>query len=251
MVCALLHDIGDTLGPYNHADIAAAIVQPFVSEENHWIVEHHAIFQGYYYFHFLGLDRDMREKFRGHPHFEKTEEFCRLFDQVAFDPNFRSMPLAAFEPMLRKLFPGLANRSISPKRRDSGWTATRHSELDRDRKEGGERLVARLDRPPEGSHRESPAPDRANMLAPDRAGAAGAAAKLHAIDAGGTPQMRRAGGDVVEADRKGADRAGVETRFFGAGVARGSALPPAAKPRAPRQSRAPRDTSARGRRPDE
>ena len=69
VVCALLHDIGDTLGPYNHADIAATIVQPFVSEANHWMVEHHAIFQGYYFFHFLGLDRDMRDKFRGHPHF--------------------------------------------------------------------------------------------------------------------------------------------------------------------------------------
>jgi predicted HD phosphohydrolase len=104
VVCALLHDIGDTLGPSNHADIAAAIVQPFVSEENHWIIQHHGIFQGYYFFHFLGLDRDMREEFRGHPYFEKTEEFCRLFDQVAFDPNFRSMPLEAFEPMIRRVF---------------------------------------------------------------------------------------------------------------------------------------------------
>jgi predicted HD phosphohydrolase len=104
VACALLHDIGDTLGPHNHADIAAVIVQPFVSEENHWIVKHHGIFQGYYFFHHLGLDRDLREKFRGHPHFEKTEEFCRVFDQLAFDPGFKSMPLAAFEPMLRKVF---------------------------------------------------------------------------------------------------------------------------------------------------
>ena len=104
VVCALLHDIGDTLGPSNHADIAAAIVQPYVSEENHWIVQHHGIFQGYYFFHFLGLDRDLRDKFRGHPYFEKTEEFCRLFDQVAFDPDFRSMPLEAFEPMIRRVF---------------------------------------------------------------------------------------------------------------------------------------------------
>ena len=104
VVCALLHDIGDTLGPYNHADVAATIVQPFVSEANQWLVQHHAIFQGYYFFHHLGLDRDMREKFRGHPYFERTEEFCRVFDQVALDPNFRSMPLEAFEPMLQKLF---------------------------------------------------------------------------------------------------------------------------------------------------
>lgn len=104
VVCALLHDIGDTLGSYNHADLAATIVQPFVSAENHWMVAHHAIFQGYYFFHFLGLDRNMREEFRGHPHFEKTEEFCRLFDQTAFDPDFKSMPLEAFEPMMRRVF---------------------------------------------------------------------------------------------------------------------------------------------------
>ena len=104
VACALLHDIGDTLGPYNHADVAAVIVQPYVAEENHWMVEHHGIFQGYYFFHHLGLDRDMREKFRGHPHFGKTEEFCRLFDEVAFDPNFKSMPLEAFEPMLQRVF---------------------------------------------------------------------------------------------------------------------------------------------------
>jgi predicted HD phosphohydrolase len=104
VICALLHDIGDTLGTYNHPDIAAAIVRPFVSVENHWMVEHHGIFQGYYFFHFLGYDRDLREQFRGHPHFERTEEFCRLFDQVAFDTNFQSMPLEAFEPMLRRVF---------------------------------------------------------------------------------------------------------------------------------------------------
>jgi predicted HD phosphohydrolase len=104
VVCALLHDIGDWLGPRNHPDIAAAIVQPFVSEDNHWMVKHHGIFQGYYFFQFLGFDRDMREQFRGHPNFERTEEFCRLFDQVAFDSNFKSMPLEAFEPMLQRVF---------------------------------------------------------------------------------------------------------------------------------------------------
>ena len=104
VVCALLHDIGDTLGPRNHADVAGVIVEPFVSERNHWIVAKHGIFQGYYFFHYLGLDRDMREQFRDHPHFEATEEFCRLFDQSAFDPNFKSMPLEAFEPMVRRVF---------------------------------------------------------------------------------------------------------------------------------------------------
>ncbi|MDB5429271.1 MAG: phosphohydrolase [Caulobacter sp.] len=103
VVCALLHDIGDTLGPRNHADVAAAIVQPFVSEANHWMVANHAIFQGYYFFHHLGLDRDMRDQYRGHPHFEYTAQFCHLYDQVAFDPAYESMPLEAFEPMLDRV----------------------------------------------------------------------------------------------------------------------------------------------------
>ena len=77
VVCALLHDMGDILGPRNHADVAAAILKPFVSEQNHWMVEKHAIFQGYYFFHHLGLDRNMREEFRDHPWYAVTEEFCR------------------------------------------------------------------------------------------------------------------------------------------------------------------------------
>jgi len=101
---ALIHDIGDTLGAYNHPDIGAAILKPFVSEELHWITAHHGIFQGYYFFHHLGMDRDMRENFRGHAHFEACAEFCEKYDQAAFDPDFDSAPLSFFEPMVMKLF---------------------------------------------------------------------------------------------------------------------------------------------------
>ena len=54
VVCALLHDIGDTLGSYNHPDIAAAILKPFVSAENLWMVEKHGIFPGLLLFSSLG-----------------------------------------------------------------------------------------------------------------------------------------------------------------------------------------------------
>lgn len=103
VVAALLHDIGDTLGSFNHPDVAAAIVKPFVSEEIHWIVEQHGIFQGYYYFHHLGLDRDLRERYRGHPHFEACAEFCEKYDQAAFDPGYDSAPLSFFEPMVMRV----------------------------------------------------------------------------------------------------------------------------------------------------
>ena len=101
--CALIHDIGDVLGPLNHADIAAAALKPFVSDANHWMVEKHGIFQGYYFFHHLGLDPDMREQFRGHEWFDYTAEFCQEYDQPAFDPGYDTLPLEHFEPLVRQV----------------------------------------------------------------------------------------------------------------------------------------------------
>ena len=103
VVAALLHDIGDTLGSYNHPDIAAAILKPFVSDKLHWMVEHHGIFQGYYFFHYLGMDRDMRDNFRGHEHYEDTARFCEQYDQSAFDAAYDTAPLEFFEPMVRRI----------------------------------------------------------------------------------------------------------------------------------------------------
>jgi len=104
IVCALLHDIGDTLGTFNHPEIGAAILKPFVSEENHWMVDKHGIFQGYYFFHHIGMDRNMREQFRGHPNFLRTAEFCEKYDGPAFDVKAEYFPLEAFEPAMRRVF---------------------------------------------------------------------------------------------------------------------------------------------------
>jgi len=103
VVCALLHDIGDTLGSLNHADIATAILKPFVSEQNLFMVEKHGVFQGYYFFEYLGLDKNMREQFRDHPWFSHTAEFCEAYDQNSFDPSYETMTLADFEPMVRRV----------------------------------------------------------------------------------------------------------------------------------------------------
>ncbi|MEJ5992188.1 HD domain-containing protein [Ramlibacter sp. PS3R-8] len=103
VVCALLHDIGDTLGSFNHPDIAAAILKPFVSEENLWMVQHHGIFQGHYFFHHLGLDRNMRDRFKSHPHYDRTEEFCALYDNPAFDATAETLPIEEFMPMLQRV----------------------------------------------------------------------------------------------------------------------------------------------------
>ena len=104
VVCALLHDIGDTLACANHAQLAATVLQPFVSEKNHWIVEHHGIFQGYYFFHHLGLDRNLRDRFREHPYWKDCAEFCEKYDQNSFDPDYETLPLEHFKPLVHRVF---------------------------------------------------------------------------------------------------------------------------------------------------
>ncbi|MGI8491175.1 MAG: HD domain-containing protein [Acidimicrobiales bacterium] len=103
VLCALLHDIGDTLAPFNHPAIASAILKPFVSEANHWMVDKHGIFQGYYFWHHIGGDRNERDKYRDSPYFDYTAEFCAKYDEVAFDSDYRSEPLEHFEPLVRSL----------------------------------------------------------------------------------------------------------------------------------------------------
>ncbi len=104
VVVALLHDMGDMVAPENHSAFAAAVLRPYVSEDNHWLVLNHGLFQGYYYFHHFDHDRDARDRCRGHPMFERTAEFCEKWDQTSFDPDYDTMPLEAFEPMVRRLF---------------------------------------------------------------------------------------------------------------------------------------------------
>ena len=72
-----------------------------MSRANHWLVKHHGIFQGYYFWHHIGLDRDARERYRDSEYFEYAEEFCAKYDQVAFDADYKSEPLEHFEPLVR------------------------------------------------------------------------------------------------------------------------------------------------------
>ena len=104
IVAALLHDIGDELAPLNHSEYAAAVLKPYVSEKTRWIVEKHGEFQMYYYAHHLGGNRNQREKYKGHKYYQDTLDFCEKWDQKSFDPNFKSLTLKSFEPLIKKIF---------------------------------------------------------------------------------------------------------------------------------------------------
>jgi predicted HD phosphohydrolase len=104
VVAALLHDIGDSLAPHNHADIAADILRPYVAGHTHWMIKHHGIFQGYYFFDKVGRDRNMRDRYRDHPAYDMTVRFTGDYDQMAFDPGYETRPMEHFAPMVRRLF---------------------------------------------------------------------------------------------------------------------------------------------------
>ena len=104
IVCALLHDIGDVIAPANHSQAAAALLRPFVSDKNYWIVLNHGLFQGYYWMHHYDQDRNARDSLKNHPYYQACVDFCADWDQPSFDPDYESLPLADFIPLIETLF---------------------------------------------------------------------------------------------------------------------------------------------------
>ena len=104
VVSTLLHDMGDDLAPLNHAEYAAAVLKPYVSEKTYWILLKHGEFQAYYYAHHFGKDRNKRDQYKGHKYYDDSVKFCENWDQSSFDPNYKSLSLKDFEPLIQKIF---------------------------------------------------------------------------------------------------------------------------------------------------
>ena len=105
VVCALLHDVGELITPISHGEVAGALLRPFISPRSHWILEHHEIFQAAHYARGAAQReaRDAREAFRDHEHFAACERFCARYDEVSFDPDYDTLPLEVFEPMVLRV----------------------------------------------------------------------------------------------------------------------------------------------------
>ena len=104
IVAALLHDIGDEIAPLNHSELAASVLKPFVSEKTRWIVEKHGLFQVYHYNHHYGKDRNLRDDYKGHDFYKDAINFVDKWDQASFDPNYNTMELKEFIPLVGKIF---------------------------------------------------------------------------------------------------------------------------------------------------
>jgi len=104
VVLALLHDIAQNLAPTTHAEVAAAMLKQFLSDDYLWLLQYHTIFQRYHRFNHPTSDRHGREKLRGHPAFELTAYFCEKYDQNAMEPGYDTLPIEAFEPLVYRFF---------------------------------------------------------------------------------------------------------------------------------------------------
>ena len=104
IVVALFHDIGFITCPDMHGEFAATFLGSYISDANHWMLMRHAIFQQVHIQGYPGLERDARERWRGHPHFEWTAEFVAKYDQNAIQPDYDTAPIEQFVPMVQRIF---------------------------------------------------------------------------------------------------------------------------------------------------
>jgi len=100
---ALCHDIGKAISVPNHASISAEIIKPYVDDDVYQAILHHQDFQGRHYYHHFGGDRNMREVHSDASWFALCEQIVDDWDQMAFDPERETLPLAHFEPLVRRV----------------------------------------------------------------------------------------------------------------------------------------------------
>jgi len=104
VVASLFHDVGKMISNANHPAIAAEMIRPWVSDAAYWVVKVHQDFEGMHYYARMGLDPMVRRKYADHPHYELAERFADEWDQNAFDPDYPTLPLEHFEPMVHEVF---------------------------------------------------------------------------------------------------------------------------------------------------
>jgi predicted HD phosphohydrolase len=104
VLCALCHDMGKVISIANHGEIAASILKKVVSPEAYQVVRTHQDFQGRHYYEHFGQPSNLRDQYRAEPWFALAEQFTDEWDQAAFDPKYKVLPLAEFEPLVQQFF---------------------------------------------------------------------------------------------------------------------------------------------------
>jgi predicted HD phosphohydrolase len=133
VVLALFHDLPEAFSENHHGFVAAQMLAPWLSERRAWLLTRHVEFQAYHFANHPTRDPNERDRWKGHPYFDETAEFCALYDQNSFDPGYPSLPLEHFEPIVRRFFSGPAPRIAAPpglSAPDTQTTTTKSDESD-------------------------------------------------------------------------------------------------------------------------
>jgi predicted HD phosphohydrolase len=104
IAAALCHDVAKAISEPNHPAVAADLLEPYVRDDVAWMVRVHQDFQGRHYYAFLDKNPDARDQHRNHPAYELAERFADEWDQISFDPDYSTLPLEHFEPLVREMF---------------------------------------------------------------------------------------------------------------------------------------------------
>ena len=104
IVVALFHDLPEAFSDNHHGLLAAQMLAPWLSERRTWLMIHHVEFQAYHFANHPTRDRNERDRHIGHPYFAETAEFCESYDQNSFDPDYPTLELADFEPIVQRFF---------------------------------------------------------------------------------------------------------------------------------------------------
>lgn len=104
IVCGLVHDMAKIISNYNHPEIVAAIVRPYVGYGSYRILRHHMEFQWKSYGMQAGLPTNLRERYTGEMWFADAVRFSDEWDQTSFDAAYDALPLEEFEPLVRAFF---------------------------------------------------------------------------------------------------------------------------------------------------
>ncbi|HEX4240386.1 MAG TPA: hypothetical protein VHZ53_03180 [Steroidobacteraceae bacterium] len=108
VVVALFHDVPEAISQNEHGAMAAQLLAPRISAARAWLLTHHGVFQNYYFVNHPTRDRFERDGYLDHPYAAQTDHFCRCYDQNSFDPEFPTLPLDSFRPIVHRFFTATA-----------------------------------------------------------------------------------------------------------------------------------------------
>jgi predicted HD phosphohydrolase len=79
------------------------MIRPYVRDEVYQTIKYHQDFQGRHFYELLGRDPETRDKYTDEPWYDLCAEFADEWDQISFDPDYDTLPLEHFEPLVRRI----------------------------------------------------------------------------------------------------------------------------------------------------